>query len=248
MNTSTTVKNSYLADTTNSVWRKVTSIVARRPVSHLAAATFLATSVYVAHEGLRALLPASLVVAVTALVVAVSLLQWLAHGRYEACMAERDHERADAVIQQAWMFGVIETVLFAFGGLALCARDGLAVWSPLGIGIGLVAAAVFAYCNFRVKWTSCDAVTVRKSTKSAESIFAQPEPPPADEAATEGSELGCDDIGVVSLMDRIAAREAQYALDRKAKAAATKTASERLERATGRIRTRVYRAAARRKA
>jgi hypothetical protein len=231
MNTSTSVKNQYLA------------IVARRPVSHLAAATFLATSVYVAHEGLQAGLPGPLAVALTALVVAVSVLQWLAHGRYEACLAERDTDRADAVMSQAWMFGAIETVLFAVGGLALCARDGLDVWNPAGICTAVVGAAVFAFANFRVKWTSCDAVTKRKPTPSADAIFAQPEPPPADKAPLSDPELSADDIGVVSLMDRIAAREAQAALDRKAMATVKKSAAQRLERATGRIRTRYYRAA-----
>ena len=87
MNSSTTVKNQYLADT----FRKVSQIVARRPVSHLAAATFLATHVHVAHEGLMSALPSSLGWSLTGLVVAIATLQWLAHGRHEACLAERDH-------------------------------------------------------------------------------------------------------------------------------------------------------------
>jgi len=151
MSNSTTVNNSFAP-------------VLARPISHLAAATFLATSIYVAHEGLEAALPSSLASAFTALFVALAVLQWLALGRKEACESERDTSRADAVISQAWMFGIIETVLYAAGGLALAAHDGLDVYNWLGISIAVVGAAIFAFANFRVKWVSCDAVPVRKSS------------------------------------------------------------------------------------
>lgn len=146
-----------------------------RPVSHACALVFLGTSIYVAHAGLQQILPGALGNALTALFIALAVLQWLAMGRQEACLAGRDHDRAEAVIHQAWMFGVIETVLYAAGGLSLA---GMARWEALPIALALAAAALFAYANFRVKWVSCDGVGRRAAPAP---LPAKPQPRPSGE-------------------------------------------------------------------
>lgn len=134
-----------------------------RPASHVAALAVLGSLAFIAHEGIVSLVPGALASALTVLFLAVAVLQWLALGRKEACDAERDTDRADGVITQAWIFGAIETALYAAGGLALLSAEGVAVYHWGGVAIAAVAGAAAAWINFRVKWVSCDPVAQRTS-------------------------------------------------------------------------------------
>lgn len=133
-----------------------------RPASHAAAGVFLGTSIYVAHEGLMRWAPGNLGGALTALFVATAALQWLSGSRKMECEDAKDGERADAVTEQAWRFGIIEGGLFAMGGLAL---SNLAIdfWS---VAAAIVCGALFSYSSYRVKWTMCDPVQAKRSAPS----------------------------------------------------------------------------------
>ncbi|MFT3724637.1 MAG: hypothetical protein QM773_13770 [Hyphomonadaceae bacterium] len=130
-----------------------------RPTSHIAALAVLGALAWVAHEGIAAWVPGGLGTALTILFLAVAVLQWLGLGRKEACDTQRDTERSDAVITQAWIFGAIETVLYAAGGLALLAKEQVPVYTWWGVALAVVAAATCALVNFRIKWVSCDPVS-----------------------------------------------------------------------------------------
>jgi hypothetical protein len=235
MSISTIVKN---------VFNTVYDGLRARPVSHGAAATFLATSIYVAHEGLAALLPATLATALTGLFIALAVLQWLALGRKDSCLEAKDFDRADAVIHQAWMFGVIETVLYAAGGLALCARDGMDVWNWQAVGVAAVGAAVFAFANFRVKWVSCDAVRRR----GRPTLGGAPMPVQVQDAdllpviESVPADWGSDQkvIDFVERMRRTGTLEAQEAAALAA-SPPQRPAAERLRLASKRLRTRHWR-------
>lgn len=138
--------------------------VAERPVSHIAAVAVLGALGFVAHEGVASLHLGALGSALMILFAALAILQWLALGRREACLAGRDDDRAAAVIQQAILFGVIETALYALGGLALLAREGHDVYHWGGFAVATAAAAGCAWINFRLKWVSCDPVDQERST------------------------------------------------------------------------------------
>lgn len=224
MSNSTPIKNLFRAES--------------RPVSHLAAAVFLGTSIYVAHEGLQRLMPGALGNALTALFIALAVLQWLALGRREACLDERDHDRADAVIQQAWMFGAIETALYSAGGLSL---SGYAV-GGLSITIAVIASAIFAFANFRVKWVSCDAVR----SKKAAPIDPSRKPIPVKEFELPAIDFDASNLISFDLEKNIREKTARMEATEAAALAAsppTRDADERLRLATKRIRQRVRRAA-----
>lgn len=223
----------------NNAFNAVYDAMRARPVSHVAAATFLGTSIYVAHEGLTRWAPGNLGNALTALFCAAAVLQWLALGRKDACEDAKDFGRADAVISQAWMFGVIETVLYALGGLSL-AEVAVDAWS---VAAALAGGGIFAFANFRVKWVSCDAVRRRGRPTlggTPETIFVPtadnelaPESFPADWAT---------DPKIVDFVERMRRVATCDAKDAPAKAQATRSAGERLKLAAKRIRTRVWRA------
>lgn len=219
--------------------------VQRRPVSHAAAAVFVITSNMVAHEGLMAWLPGKLGWALTALFGAVSVLQWLGLGRQDACLDAKDHDRADAVIHQAWIFGAIETALFAAGVLAIAAADGLPVYAWPPICGALAGAALFAYVNFRVKWVSCDAVTARRTaSQPAHHVLFSANLPalPAPDGETAETARFTSDAGIIDFEEMLARRDRQVELDGLAKASATRTPDERLQLAIKRLQTRHRRA------
>jgi hypothetical protein len=162
-----------------------------RPVSHVAAVAVLGALAWIAHEGVVSLVPGALASALTVLFLAVAVLQWLALGRKEACEQEPDTDRADAVITQAWIFGAIETALYAAGGLALLNAEGVAVYNWGGVAIAAACGAAAAYVNFKVKWVSCDPVAPRKASppnggqRIQDVLFAEPALPAiADHSAT----------------------------------------------------------------
>jgi hypothetical protein len=164
-----------------------------RPVSLAACVVFVGTSIFVSHEGLMAWLPEKLGLALTALFIATAVLQWLALGRREACLQERDNDRADAVVAQAWMFGAIETALFAAGALAIAAEEGADAYRVEWIVAAVAGAAVFAFANFRVKWVSVDPVTKRQARPTLPAVAA---PEPVDAAYTS-------DDGVINFERRL---------------------------------------------
>lgn len=214
--------------------------VAERPVSHVAAVAVLGALAYIAHEGISAWVPGGLGAALTILFLAVAVLQWLGLGRKEACEDSRDSTRADAVLTQAWIFGAIETTLYAAGGLALLAKEGVAVYSWAGITIAALAAAAAAFLNFKIKWVSCDPVGASKSAPSDggqrvhDVLFSTPAPELP--AITED-----DETNIVRFMDRLAHTHAKFEKD--AKATPARETPVRIRNANKRIRVRAQRAA-----
>jgi len=192
-----------ISSTVNNAFTALTNRVGKRPVSMAAAGAFLGTSIYVAHEGLQVILPGTLGQALTACFVAVATLQWLALGRHDACVEAKDFDRADAVIQQAWMFGIIETVLYALGGLALALKDGMDVNNNLGIVTAVAGAALFAFANFRVKWVSCDQVGKQAPSNGGQRVhdafFDAPALPALESEPADWSQ----DATVISFGDRM---------------------------------------------
>jgi hypothetical protein len=213
-----------------------------RPVSHGAALAVLGSLAFVAHEGIVSLVPGSLASALTVLFLSVAVLQWLALGRFDACLAQKDHDRADAVIAQAWLFGAIETVLYAAGGLSLLAREGVAVYSWVGIGIAAIAAAGCAFINFRVKWVSCDPVTVRRQAphNGGTALFSTPIEAAPVVHAIDSATTGDNVLHFLRGIERLEAREKAQA-EFLATAAPVRPAPVRLRNASKRIRTRAAR-------
>jgi hypothetical protein len=214
-----------------------------RPVSHASALAVLASLAWIAHEGIVSLVPGALASALTVLFLAVAVLQWLALGRKEACEQERDTDRADAVITQAWIFGAIETALYAAGGLALLSAEGVAVYHWGGIAIAAACGAAAAYINFRVKWVSCDPVVARKSAPSngghriQDVLFSEA---PALPALTDRSADIVDFDLERALRDKTARMEAEEAAALKA-APPVRDTPTRLRLAAKRIRVRAQR-------
>jgi hypothetical protein len=216
-----------------------------RPASHLAALAVLGSLAFIAHEGIVSLVPGALASALTVLFLAVAVLQWLALGRKEACEQERDTDRADAVITQAWIFGAIETALYAAGGLALLAAEGVAVYHWSGIAIAAACGAAAAYINFRVKWVSCDPVVARKSSPSnggqriQDVLFSEAAPalPAIDDMSDDEAETN-----ILQFMKRVEHTHSKFEKD--AAAAPARETPVRLRLAAKRIRVRAQRAAA----
>lgn len=226
MSTSTIVNNTF-----NAVYDGLRA----RPVSHFAASVFLGTSIYVAHEGLMRWAPGNLGTALTALFCAAAVLQWLAMGRKDACEDAKDFDRADAVIHQAWMFGVIETVLYCLGGLSL-AEVALDAWS---ITAGMIGGGIFAFCNFRVKWVSCDNVRRRgRPTTGGTPLDVQVQSADLIPVLEQIPNDWADDQKVISFVERMRRASAFTDRDLVALAQDTRGPAERLRLATKRITTR----------
>lgn len=131
-----------------------------RPVSHVAAATLLATSIYMVHSGAETALPHApeLVTATTAAIVAIEWLQWTALGRIKKLEAAGDDVRAAALKWQSAGIGVFQVVLYTLAITGYAAKGG-ADWSTGWALAGSIAlAAMFAGISFVSKWTSCEAV------------------------------------------------------------------------------------------
>lgn len=216
-----------------------------RPASHLAALAVLGSLAFIAHEGIVSLVPGALASALTVLFLAVAVLQWLALGRKEACEQERDTDRADAVITQAWIFGAIETALYAAGGLALLSAEGVSVYHWGGIAIAAGCGAAAAYINFRVKWVSCDPVVTRKASPSnggqriQDVLFSEATPamPAIDDVSEEEAEGN-----ILKFMKRVEHTHAKFDKDASVKPA--RPTPVRLRLAAKRLRVRAQRAAA----
>jgi hypothetical protein len=215
-----------------------------RPASHLAALAVLGSLAFIAHEGIVSLVPGALASALTVLFLAVAVLQWLALGRKEACEQERDTDRADAVITQAWIFGAIETALYAAGGLALLAAEGVAVYHWAGVAIAAACGGAAAYINFRVKWVSCDPVVTRKSptnggTRVQDVLFSEAAPalPAIDDVSDDEAETN-----ILKFMKRVEHTHAKF--DKDAAATPARDTPVRLRLAAKRLRVRAQRAAA----
>jgi hypothetical protein len=214
-----------------------------RPASHLAALAVLGSLAFIAHEGIVSLVPGALAGALTVLFLAVAVLQWLALGRHESCVAGKDHDRADGVIVQSWIFGAIETALYAAGGLSLLAAEQVAVYNWIGISLAVAAGASAALINFRIKWASCDPVGAGKRVAPSNGgqrvhdvLFDAPSVP-AIEAAPES-----DEGNILKFMKRIEHTHAKF--DKDAAAAPARETPVRLRLAAKRIRVRAQRQAA----
>lgn len=227
MSTATIVNNSFIAD------------LKARPVNHAAAATFVGTSVYVGHEGLMAALPATLGWALTGLFTATAVLQWTAHGRKAECEDARDEDRAQSVTSQVWRFGAIEAALFAMGVLAIAAKEGVAAYSLAGWAGAIAGGVLFAWSSYKVKWTSCDAITDRRRKPTpqtpASAPVRQPAPQPAadnvvsfDVEAAERRRQANESRILAAVAEAVTARD--QVLQRRQKDAARKRAARALVR------------------
>lgn len=225
--------------------------VRERPVSFIAALAVLGALAWIAHKGIEAWVPGGLGVALSVLFIAVAVLQWLGLGRHEACEGEGDHKRADAVITQAWIFGAIETVLYALGGLALLAKEGLAVYAWPFVALALGAGAAAALINFRIKWVSCDPLKAARTAPSNggqrvhDVLFGAPalDAPSARDASAEIVHFDLER----AIREKTARMEAAEAAALAA-APPARPAKVRLRNAAKRIRVRAQRAAGKKEA
>lgn len=131
-----------------------------RPVSHAAAATLLATSIYMVHSGAETALPNApeLVTATTAAIIAIEWLQWTAMGRIAKLQRAGDDARATALKWQSAGIGVFQVILYTIAVTGYAAKGG-ADWSSGWPLFGAIAlSTVFAAISFVSKWTSCEAV------------------------------------------------------------------------------------------
>lgn len=137
-----------------------------RPVSHVAAFTLLATSIYMVHAGAETALPGApqLVTATTAAIIAIEWLQWTALGRIRKLKDAGDDMRADVLTWQSAGIGVFQVLLYTIAITGFAAKGG-ADWSTGWALAGSVTlAAMFAGISFVAKWTSCEAVKAAPKT------------------------------------------------------------------------------------
>lgn len=229
-----TLNNSFLA-----------SVQRARPVSHLAAVTLLATSIYAVHEGAASILPGGLVVATTAAMVGMEWLQWTGLGRISKLDDAGEHTRSSVLKLQCAGIAALQVILYTLAVVAF-ARAGGADWSQGWALFGSVAiASLYAGLNFVAKWTSCDPVGEVKAATSGPTggqrvhdvLFSTPAPSlPAPAAEVED-----DETNIVRFMDRIAHTHAKF--ERDAKAEPARPTPVRLRSAAKRIRVRAQRAA-----
>lgn len=145
-----------------------------RPLSLMAAIGVLGVSLYVSHLGLvRVFHAGELAGVLTALLIFLSILQWVSMGRARSLRAAGDTTRAGMVALQALFLGAVEATLNWNGVMQLAAAGG-ADWSSLGMQILVAVFAIGgAYLNLTVKFASCEPI------EGGMSIELEHEPPPA---------------------------------------------------------------------
>lgn len=235
-----TLNNSFLA-----------SVQRARPVSHLAAVTLLATSIYAVHEGAASILPGGLVVATTAAMVGMEWLQWTGLGRISKLDDAGEFTRSSVLKLQCAGIAALQVILYTLAVVAF-ARAGGADWSQGWALFGSVAiASLYAGLNFVAKWTSCDPVGEAKAATSGPTggqrvhdVLFQPAAPSLPAPAAD---LEDDETNIVRFVNRMGSVEKMEAAQAKALAAAppARPAKVRLRNATKRIRVRAQRAAER---
>lgn len=131
-----------------------------RPISHLAAATLLGTSVYMVHHGATIALSQApgLIAATTAAIAAIEWFQWTALGRIASADEAGEAHRAGVLKLQSLGIGIFQVVLYTIAVVGFAA-EAKADWSGGWPLIGAIAfAALFAAVSFVVKWTSCESI------------------------------------------------------------------------------------------
>lgn len=184
-----------------------TSTVAEaRPVSHLAAITLLATSIYAVHSGAEAALhdAPGLVTATTAAMVGFEWLQWTALGRMTTLDDARHHTRANVLKLQCAGIAALQVLLYTIAVVSYAAKSG-ADWAhgwPLAGSVAI--ASLYAFLNFVAKWTSCDTVEASATTGTTVHNGGTPA-----HAAIFGERVEDKPAGNIRMLQDRAARESQ---------------------------------------
>lgn len=221
------------------------SIERARPVSHLAAVTLLATSIYAVHEGAASILPAGLVLATTAAMVGMEWLQWTGLGRISKLDDAGEHGRSAVLKLQCAGIAALQVILYTLAVVNF-ARAGGADWSQGWALFGSVAiAGLYAGLNFVAKWTSCDPVEAAPRATSGGPTGGQrvhdvlfSAPAPALPAPAADDEVAAED-NIVRFMKRIEQTNAKFEKDAAAQPA--RETPVRLRLAEKRIKTRAWR-------
>lgn len=189
-----------------------------RPLSHLAAATLLCTSVYMVHAGATIALKDApgLIAATTLASAAIEWLQWTALGRIAKVEKAGDDNRAGLLKLQSIGIGMLQVILYTLAVTGYAAQAG-ANWSEGWPLFGAIAVgALFAGLGFIVKWTSCERIEAREAGASGPNGGARA---PIDEAIFGARRLaapvGSGSGNISSLKDRVS----RHAEDRAARQA-----------------------------
>lgn len=231
----TTLNNSFMA-----------SVSRARPLSHLAAATLLITSIYAVHEGAASILPAGLVVATTAAMIGMEWLQWTGLGRIAKLDDAGEHTRSSVLKLQCAGIACLQVVLYTLAVVAF-ARAGGADWSQGWALFGSIGiAALYAGLNFVAKWTSCDPVgDVRTSSggptggQRVHDVLFSAEPAPMLESVPATEADWANDPTVVKFVKRLEHTASKFEKDAAAEPA--RPTPVRLRLATKRLQTRAWR-------
>ncbi len=148
----------YFATTVNKPFTE--RVAEARPLSHLAAATLLGTSIFMVHSGAETALhdAPQLVAATTAAIIGIEWLQWTALGRIAKLERANEHTRAGVLKLSSLGIGVFQVILYTIAVVGYAAKSG-ASWGEGWPLFGAIAiATLFAAISFVTKWTSCDNV------------------------------------------------------------------------------------------
>jgi hypothetical protein len=229
----------------NTLNNSLTATIERaRPLSHLAAATLLVTSIYAVHEGAASILPAGLVVATTAAMIGMEWLQWTGLGRIAKLDDAGEHTRASVLKLQCAGIAVLQVILYTLAVVAF-AKAGGADWSQGWALFGSIGiAALYAGLNFVAKWTSCDPVGEKAAASSGgptggqrvhDVLFSTPAPALPAPAA----EIEDDETNILRFVDRVRHTNAKFEKDAAAEPA--RPTPVRLRLAAKRLQTRAWR-------
>lgn len=146
----------YCSTTVNKPFTE--QVAAWRPISHLAAATLLGTSVFMVHHGATIALAAApgLIAATTLASCAIEWFQWTALGRIAKAEKAGEDNRAGLLKLQSMGIGILQVILYTIAVVGYAAQAG-ANWGESWPLFGAIfVAAMFAGLGFIVKWTSCE--------------------------------------------------------------------------------------------
>jgi hypothetical protein len=195
----------------------------QRPVSWICAFGLLGVAVFLAHTGLHGLYSPSVANVLTAAFLFIAWLNWQAVARATEAYRISDRVRGRTVMALAATLAAGEAWLTHHGFLALSAGDG----APLASTTSWAFAAALASLNLWAKYGFVTPIVTQNVDRTTPMV-----------TALEGPAEPAEDY----LESRLRRNEQLGDRDREAIAASTRTVSERLHRAAGRIRTRLYRA------
>jgi hypothetical protein len=140
-----------------------------RPLSHVAAATLLCTSVYMVHSGATIALEDApgLITATTLASAAIEWLQWTALGRIAKAEKAGEDNRAGLLKLQSIGIGVLQVILYTIAVVGYAAQAGANWGEGWPLFGAVVVGAMFAGLGFIVKWTSCERIEERRANASA---------------------------------------------------------------------------------